>query len=157
MAKMSSRGGVGRTLDNHCLASHLLNIGGVLLSLRGLSTEEMKLNDELMQFSVASGEPEMELEVSWGKSLAPLRTPPTFDSGAVWALFRQETDFVINFTSPALGVDPYKRLRVRNTFRTAELTLNLSALEKHRPAFPLEYPRRRTTHYQLSCLPRSGG
>jgi hypothetical protein len=72
--------------------------------------------------------------------LWPWQGNAVFDSGSVWTLFRDGSDFVFDFVSSTLSPHPYKRMRVRSDFRVATVTLNREVLRDHHPVFALEYP-----------------
>ncbi len=87
-----------------------------------------------------SCEADIEGRVLWVDSLRAQRGEPAFESGALWRVFHAGDELVFDFTSPVLGVHPYKRLRVDRTFSRAEILLSCKALKHHCPIYPLEYP-----------------
>src|SRR5258708_3674195 len=117
-----------------------VRIGEVSLALTGDSPDQVLLSRELEEFQFESRDPDIEICVGWAEQLSGWPSQPVFDSGAVWTLFHDATDYVFDFVSPTLGIQPYKRLRVECDFRRAQLTLSRDALKKHRPIYPLEYP-----------------
>ncbi len=117
-----------------------VRIGGVSLALRGAGSDDVGLSHELEMFHDDSEDPDIEVQVEWVRKLQPSRSETVFDSGALWTLFRDSSEFVFDFTSPVLGAFPYKRLLVDLDFRNAQLILNREALRDHHPVFPLEYP-----------------
>ena len=79
------------------------------------------------------------VSAAWGE----LRHPAghrIFDSGALWQLFRQEENYVFDFTSPIYGPVPYKRARFSPDFASGEVFLHRDYFNRSAPAFPLEYP-----------------
>ncbi len=117
-----------------------VRIGGVSLALGSVSSDDVCLSRELEMFRDDSEAPDIEVHAEWAESLQPWRGEVVFDSGALWTLFRNGSEFIFDFTSPAFGPFPYKRLRTNNDFRSAQLILNHQALQHHHPVYPLEYP-----------------
>jgi hypothetical protein len=115
-------------------------IGGLSLALSGISSDEVRLSPELEAFQNLDEKPDIEIEVAWVDKLQRLPCTPVFDSGALWTLFLDGGEYIFDFTSAAFSFLPYKRLRARKGFRTAQLVLSREALCNHRPVFPLEYP-----------------
>jgi len=123
-----------------CPHNCCVRIGCVSLALSGDSRNDVRLSSELDAFRDDREAPNITVKVEWTERLQPWRGETTFDSGALWTLFCDGSEFIFDFTSPAFGAYPYKRLRTSSDFRSAELILNREALEGHRPVFPLEYP-----------------
>jgi len=117
-----------------------VRIGEISLALTGAFLDEIPLSRELEEFRAEDCDADIEVAVEWAENLRRWHGEKVFDSGAVWSLFRDGTDYVFDFASPALGVHPYKRLRADRNFRTAQLTLSREALGEYRPIAPLEYP-----------------
>ncbi|SRR6266496_2514878 len=65
---------------------------------------------------------------------------PAFDSGALWELFHDGEELVFDFTSPAVGSTPYKRMRVDRRFASAHIAMSAEMLAQHSSVSPLEYP-----------------
>ncbi len=124
----------------HWPLSTFVSIGEVSLALRGATSSDARLSRQLNAFQSEVGNADIEVSTEWVESLRPWLGRAVFDSGSVWALFRDGTDFVFDFVSPALSVHPYKRMRVDADFRLATITLNREVLRDHQPVFPLEYP-----------------
>ena len=115
-------------------------IGGVNLQLRSRSLEDVLFSAALGPFRAADGDPQIEVNVRWESSLRNSQGDGLFDSGAVWSLFRDGSDYVFDFCSHPISPHPYKRLFVNENFSRAELLLSQEVLDGHRPVFPLEYP-----------------
>ena len=127
----------GRAVRPHVSA---VRIGGISLALHGASSDDVRVSRELEMFRADSETPNIEVSVEWIERLQRWRSNPVFDSGALWTLFRDGQEFIFDFTSPAFGASPYKRLLADRDFRSAQLVLNREALANHLPVFPLEYP-----------------
>jgi hypothetical protein len=117
-----------------------VRIGGLSLALSGASSDDVRLSRESEVFQNCDENPDIEVQIEWVEKLQRGRGNPVFDSGALWTLFRYGREFVFDFTSPAFGPLPYKRLRTSTEFRSAQLILSRDALRNYRAIFPLEYP-----------------
>ncbi len=124
------------------IGAHTRNvrIGGVSLALDGDWHEQLHLGRDLEDFQIESDACDIAVKLEWSETLSRLSDETIFDSGAVWTVSRDASDFVFDFTSSAVGRCPYKRLRADATFRTAQLILNRQALRNYGPICPLEYP-----------------
>ena len=117
-----------------------IHIGGVSLLLTSHGAGEIYLDRGLHAFRRAPiKQPDIRLEICWRPNLTAGQRP-AFSSEALWLLFREEDDFIFQFTSPLTGPSPYKSLRMDQNFRVGELVLNTNALERYQPVCPLEYP-----------------
>src|SRR5579864_5681216 len=102
---------------------HCVRIGGVSLSLSVGGSNDILLDRGLEAFSAQDSSSNIQLEVRWQHTL-PVRRQPIFDSQALWALSRENENFVFTFTSPLLGSEPYKCLRIDESFRAGEMVLS---------------------------------
>jgi len=123
-----------------CLHESCVRIGGISLAITGGSSNDVRLSQELEGFVDFDGPPDIEVRVGWAEKLRSCSGDPAFDSGALWTLFHGDSEFIFDFTSPAFGACPYKRLTADRDFRGAQLVLNRQALRNHHPVYPLEYP-----------------
>lgn len=117
-----------------------VRVGGVSLALSGACSDDVRLSRESEVFQNFDENPDIEVRVEWVEKLQGGRGKPVFDSGALWTLFRDGRQLIFDFTSPAFGHLPYKRLRADAEFRKARLILSRETLHHYRPVFPLEYP-----------------
>lgn len=127
------------TVRGLSLARKTICIGDVSLSLTSHHPGEIYLNHGLKAFTAAAKSVDIRVEIDWRNNLTP-RQRPTFDSEALWALFRDDEDFIFQFTSPLTGASPYKILRMDRNFHAGEMVLNREALKSYQPVCPLEYP-----------------
>src|SRR5260370_14885388 len=134
------RESAGSFIRTQALASQrlCLRIGGVSVAIHGLSVNVLRCSSEIHLFRTAECDADLEVALSWAEELKPWKGRQTFDSGAVWKVFRQENNFVFDFASDAVGRDPYKRMRTNGTFTAAEVILNRDLLPED--VWPLEYP-----------------
>jgi hypothetical protein len=117
-----------------------VRIGGVSLSLSAASPDDIQVTRELEQFRAYDNHADIEVSVQWAQHLRAWTGETAFDSGALWTLSHDVKEFVFDFTSPILGPRPYKRMRVDQAFRSAQIVLNRELLEHYLPVYPLEYP-----------------
>ncbi len=115
-------------------------VGEVSLALRGTNSAGVLLSRQLEAFQSEIADPDIEVNVKWAEHLQLWQGSAVFDSGSVWKLFRDGSDFIFDFVSPLLGAHPYKRMRVGPGFRLATITLNRELLQDYHPVFALEYP-----------------
>ena len=126
--------------------AHHARVGGISLTLGSSSPEQLSLGPDLEPFRIEHCDPDICVSADWSERLHRFPDEKIFDSGAVWTLSRDHSDFVFDFVSPAVGMHPYKgmrpykRLRTDQFFRRAELTLNREALKNYGVICPLEYP-----------------
>ena len=73
-----------------------------------------------------------------------LHDPPSgntiFDSGGVWRLYQQNSNYLFRFTSPAFGALPYKEACFSSDFTSGDVVLNREYFDHRQPVDPLEYP-----------------
>ena len=112
------------------------SIGDVRVVLCGPG-HHPRLGPELQGFRAPDDRADIEVAVHWGDQLKASPGSPIFNSGAVWKLFRESSEFIFDFASDAVGPAPYKQMRTRD-FTSAQLTLNSNLLPED--AWPLEYP-----------------
>ena len=116
------------------------NIGGVSLRLQSASARDVDGGAELKQFASEKTDGEIEVEIRWVDEIPPTVAQTDFDSGATWRLSRLGHELVFEFTSPVIGAQPYKQLRVNRSFSRAELILSRNALQGHKDFSVIEYP-----------------
>lgn len=149
------RGHVGRRCVNplsepgpaHCSQ---FRVGGVSVMLQGESNADVKLVPGLEPFRADSEFPDINISVAWAAKLPEAQGARLFDSGSVWRLYECEEGLQFDFSTPAIGRLPYKRLIVDEQFRRSKLVLSRECFENlNAPAFPLEYPLDEVliTHY----------
>jgi hypothetical protein len=94
----------------------------------------------MRQFLVDDGDPDLRLQARWGKLEAVSGGEPLFDSGGLWRLGAANGSLRFSFTSPALGLLPYKVASVDRGFTAGEVWLHQPYFSSGLPANPLEYP-----------------
>lgn len=63
-----------------------------------------------------------------------------FDSGGLWSVFDEGSVQQFYFSTPMLGAEPYKALRIDSNFQRGDLVLRRDCFDSARPIYPLEYP-----------------
>jgi len=118
--------------------------------LQGESRADVSLVPGLEPFRADSTFPDISISVAWAGKISRAQGTRLFDSGSVWRLYECEEGLQFDFSTPAIGKFPYKRLVVDEQFRRAKLVLSRESFTNlNAPAFPLEYPLDEVliTHY----------
>jgi hypothetical protein len=76
----------------------------------------------------------------WGDLREPVAGDRIFDSGRLWQLYRQGSDYTFRFHSPIFGEHPYKQARFSEDFTSGEVTFHADYHDRDQVALPLEYP-----------------
>jgi len=114
-------------------------IGGVSVRLSG-ARFSCDLAPGLKLFCAATGAPDIRLKVIWLPRLNLISARPLFDSGMTWRVYQSEAGFQFDFSAPALGREPYKRLMTDRHFRRATLELSDEFFACSPAASALDYP-----------------
>ena len=121
--------------DGHC--SHF-RIGGIAIELRGVPDAAPSL--ERFQVIPACNS-DIDIQVQWTETILQGPGSLVFDSGAVWRLFDDDQGLRFDFSAPALGDRPYRRLRIDDKYCYATIELSGEYFGQGSPApHPLEYP-----------------
>jgi hypothetical protein len=116
-------------------------IGDVSVLVRGNCERDVVFDDRLARFQIEPTRGDVNISVKWVDGLKSFDARPLFDSGSVWRVFEHGNSLVFDFTTPALGADPYRRLTISRDFGDGELLLNSALLDGQRDEFyPFEYP-----------------
>jgi hypothetical protein len=135
--------GAGAQLEEtgaaHCFAG--FSVGGVSVRVSGTCRGDVALVAPLMPFFIETGAVDIDIRVERVGELLPTFARELFDSGSLWRLYENNTGFQFDFTAPAFGERPYKRLFVDCRFRHATLQMNRESFSGlYRSPDPLEYP-----------------
>jgi hypothetical protein len=120
-----------------------IEIGGLSMGLwceRGMS---MALDKEHHPFVISSEHKQacdMELDVSYTDVLEMPSGEPSFASGGLWSAYVANTGTKFFFSSPTLGLSPYKAAWFDPTFERGHIVLRRDCNTSGQPVFPLEYP-----------------
>src|SRR4051812_7654599 len=129
-----------KTKDCEVAESLFLRIADITFALVCEPRMMTRIDGTARKFLVEETETDARVRATWGDLSDETGGELIFDSGALWRLYRQESDYVFHFTTPYFGATPYKTARFNDDFSEGEVTL-------HRPYFadrdgvnPLEYP-----------------
>ncbi len=118
-----------------------LRIGGITVSLNSDRASDLEFLPPLAAFQIKAVKSDIDIQIRWVEKLEPALSRQVFDSGAVWRLYEHAGELQFDFCVPMLGESPYKRLRVDENFRSAELLMSKEALQGHaEAAAPIAYP-----------------
>ncbi len=120
-----------------------LRIGGFSLGLWCEGGMDVALDPEHQPFAIpGAGEEvcDMELDISWADALQMPASAPAFASDGLWSAFTDSNGTKFYFSSPALGLAPYKAAWFDSSFQRGHVVLNRSSFRTSGPVFPLEYP-----------------
>jgi hypothetical protein len=106
-----------------------------------MSEGDVAFDERLVRFQANVMKGDVEIQVTWVDDIQPFTGRMLFDSGSVWKVFEDGAGLAFDFTTPALGANPYRRLQITREFDSGELLLNRALLSGRGEAtFPLEYP-----------------
>ena len=91
-------------------------------------------------FVVHEGGPDIEIKARWGNLLRERDGRKVFDPGALWQLYSDNGSYIFRFTSPALGVSPYKIASFNQDFTRGEVSINRSYYDLSQYMNPIECP-----------------
>src|SRR3972149_6416294 len=84
-------------------------------------------------------EPDLNLTITYAGIPDISLCTKVFDSGGVWRLFEDSSNFIISLTMPGSGDKPYKVGVIEKSFRTGTIYMDDSDA-RIRPLSPIEYP-----------------
>jgi hypothetical protein len=114
-------------------------VGGVSIELSSDSSVDLCPGD-LRQFDSEIVNADIEINIRRVDKLCAQNSFKLFESGATWRLFKPNKEYIFEFTSPVIGPQPYKQMRVDESFRCAEIILSQAALANFPQVSALEYP-----------------
>jgi hypothetical protein len=116
-------------------------VGGVSIEVADVLGCDVSLPASLEPFRDTMGPSDIGIEVEWVARLAPVPGRVLFDSGTTWRLQECDAHFQFDFSAPAFGNEPYKRLVLDTTFRRAALQMSHESFASAAfAAEPLDYP-----------------
>jgi hypothetical protein len=83
---------------------------------------------------------EIELDISLAEAPRLPQADPSFSSGGLWRAYLSSTGTKFYFSSPVVGLHPYKAAWFDPSFERGHVVLNRSTFTPGSPIFPLEYP-----------------
>jgi hypothetical protein len=121
-----------------------LRIAEISIGLSAQNPNDLLLSQEIIPFAVDSSintsACDIEITIEWSDQLPLWQGKKLFDSGSLWTMFPTDSGYAIDFVSPVLGLQPYKRLWVTKDFSNARLVLNRESLAGIERVYALEYP-----------------
>jgi hypothetical protein len=122
----------------HCTQ---FRVGGVSVGVAADSHDDIRLVSSLQLFRVKAGVPDIQIQIERAERLSETMGRPLFDSGSVWRLYEDDPGYRFDFSTPAMGESPYKRLTVDREFRRANLLISDECIARGTlSAAPLDYP-----------------
>lgn len=117
-----------------------IRIANVSIGLSACSAEDVRMTSELHAFRIDATGCDIEISVAWVEQLEGPMGKKLFDSGSLWTMYARDYGYIIDFETPVLGAQPYKRLCVNRSFSEAQLFLSRACLGQLDRVHALEYP-----------------
>jgi len=92
------------------------------------------------RFVVDNDTADVTVQARWGELRDPAADSTTFESGGLWKLYHQNSNYLFRFTSPAFGTLPYKQACFSPDFTSGDIILHRDYFDSRRPVDALEYP-----------------
>jgi hypothetical protein len=122
----------------HCTQ---FQVGGISVQVGGDSCADVALVSSMNLFRVELGVPDIHIQIERASWLPINPGRPLFDSGSVWRLYEDRDGFQFDFSTPAMGERPYKRLIANREFDRASLLISEECFARDATtAAPLDYP-----------------
>jgi hypothetical protein len=116
-------------------------VGGVSVAVADTRGEDVPLVSALEPFRDRSDSSDIHIRVQWVRNLPSSSGRRLFDSGTTWRLHECDAGFQFDFSAPAFGDGPYKRLMIDDCFRSATLQMSRERfLGVTQIPEPLDYP-----------------
>jgi hypothetical protein len=115
-------------------------VGGTSFGLFGDDDITIALDPALRDFEIEPADGGVQIQVSWTDRLETPAGVPLFNSGGLWSLFAESDGYRFYFSTPFLGVSPYKAAWFDREFRRGQLVLFRPYFDLRKPIYPLEYP-----------------
>lgn len=118
-----------------------VNIAGIVFSTISIDPRlRLEAGGATRRFTVEEAEAEVQVSAAWGELLETIEGELIFDSGALWQLYRQHTDYVFRFVTPHFGATPYKLASFNRDFTRGSVVLHRPYFDAARAVYPLDYP-----------------
>jgi hypothetical protein len=122
-------------------SSLLLRVADINIELQSNDSGlELRLEGTMEKFVVEKGTPDARVQAKWGDLSETNHGKLIFDSGDLWKLYLENGSYCFRFTSPVLGVKPYKMATFTQELAAGEVRLHQPYFNQNRPIYPLEYP-----------------
>jgi hypothetical protein len=118
-----------------------VNVGDISVALISRDPDlSLHVRKTTQRFLVDDDRADVVMTARWGELLDPAAGDETFDSGGVWRLFRQNSNYLFRFTSPVFGTLPYKQACFNSDFTSGDIVLHRDYFDPRLPVDALEYP-----------------
>jgi len=118
-----------------------IRVADITLGITADSSDvEVRPQEVTRKFIVARRKPDVVIQARWGDLSQRSWGKKIFDSDALWQLYQENGSYVFRFTSPILGLHPYKIACFNKEFSRGEIHLHRSYFKPDQPVDPFEYP-----------------
>jgi hypothetical protein len=115
-------------------------VGRVTVGILGDVSADTVLASSLDPFRVETDTLDISVRVEWPQEFRTNSGRCIFDSGSTWRLWEENAGLEFDFSAPAFGNRPYKKLLVNHDFSDAILQMNGEVLAEHPYVIALDYP-----------------
>lgn len=132
-----------KTRDESCESAVTFRVAETCFGVFGRADFPLRLDLSLREFAVAGDSPaacDVRIHVRWTDRITRPAGEATFDSGGLWSVFRYGSAQQFYFSTPILGAEPYKTLRIDSAFKRGELLFRRDCFDVTSAMYPLEYP-----------------
>lgn len=115
-------------------------VGGTCFNLASDGDVRLALDPALLAFAIEPNSDGVRIAVNWTDDLAIPSGAPLFHSGGLWSVFEESGGYRFYFSTPHLGIPPYKAAWFDSEFTRGRLVLFRPYFDAKLPIYPLEYP-----------------
>jgi hypothetical protein len=115
-------------------------IGGITFGLFAESGMRLALEHELDDFAVGRADCDIRIQVGWAEKLEKPSCKASFDSGGLWSVYKVPGGHQFYFSTPFLGLSPYKAAWFDEEFTAGRVELFQEYFHADAPVYPMEYP-----------------
>jgi len=118
-----------------------VSIGDIRITLMSDEPDlRLQVQQATKRFVVDNAHADIIIRAGWGELHDRATGSKTFDSGGLWRLYQQDSNYLFRFTSPAFGALPYKQACFSSDFTSGDILLELNYFDHRQPVDALEYP-----------------
>jgi hypothetical protein len=115
-------------------------VGGITFGLIAEGSIRLALESGLCDFEVETADCDIRIQVGWAEKIEKPSGKPTFDSGGLWSVHKVPDGHQFYFSTPFLGLSPYKAAWFDEEFTTGRVELFQEYFHADGPVYPMEYP-----------------
>jgi hypothetical protein len=115
-------------------------VGGITFGLFAESGMRLALESGLRGFEIEAGDCDVRIQVGWAEKIEEPEGKPSFDSGGLWSVYKAPGGHQFYFSTPFLGLSPYKAAWFDEEFSSGRVELYRKYFHQERPVYPVEYP-----------------